>query len=184
MNMNVMGGVGGPVGGQQMMNMGTPGNAPGGNGRDDTHRNKLHTYMYDYFLRNGMFDMARMLLDKVEIETADPKQSPGQRNMNGDSMEQDSKDNILGKPDDLPMPKIAPCDSSFLLDWWGQFWDCYLAQRGRGTQQTKQYLSQVQVSRGRKQRVIFKLPVAKHSHRTPRGCRTTTVTSWSTRKCR
>jgi len=157
MNMNVMGGVGGPVGGQQMMNMGTPGNAPGGNSRDDTHRNKLHTYMYDYFLRNGMFDMARMLLDKVEIETADPKQSPGQRNMNGDSLDQDSKDNILGKPDDLPMAKVAACDASFLLDWWGQFWDCYLAQRGRGSQQTKQYLNQVQVSCHRKEQMTFEI---------------------------
>lgn len=151
MNMNVMGGAGGgPVGGQQMMmNIGTPSNAPGGGaaGSDSSHRTKLNTYIYDYFLKNDMFDMARMLYQKVDIEQADPKQSPGQRNMNGDSMDQDSKDNIHGKPDDLPMPKVpAGGDGSFLLDWWGQFWDCYLAQRGRGSPQTKQYLNQVQVS--------------------------------------
>ena len=165
MNMNMMGGVGGPVGGQQMMNMGTPGNAPGGNGQSDNHRTKLHTYMYDYFLKNGMFDLARMLLEKADVNTLDPKQSPGQRNVNGDSMDQDSKDNILGKPDDLPLPQVPPGgNGSFLADWWDQFWDCYLAQRGRGNPQTKQYLNQVQVSCAFRIMLSLYLPIDTESY--------------------
>ena len=145
MNMNSMGGVGGPVGGQVMMNAGTPGNAPAGSVADN-NRTKLHTYIYDYFLKNEMYDIARLLQEKVEIEPSpQQKQSPSRREMNGDSMDQDNKED--GKPADLPLPNVPNVsgDSAFLLDWWCQFWDCYQAQRGRGSPGTKQYLNHVQV---------------------------------------
>ena len=149
MNMNMMGGtVGGPVGGgQQMMNAGTPGNAPAGNSIEG-NRTKLHTYIYDYFLKNEMYDMARLLVKQVDIERADPiKQSPDRKDINRlhDAMDQDSKDGLHNKPDDLPLPKVPPTYDAFLFDWWCQFWDCYAAQRGRGSPHAKQYLNQVQV---------------------------------------
>jgi len=149
MNTNMIGAVGGPGGGQPMMNTGTPVNAPSGNTLE-ANRLKLNTYIYDYFLKHEMYDLARMLVQKVEIEQGEPqKHSPERRDVNGvhDSMEQDTKDALHNKPDDLPTPRVpAASDGSFLLDWWCQFWDCYLAQRGRGSQPVKQYLTHVQVS--------------------------------------
>lgn len=147
MNMNVLGGAGGPGAGQQMMNTGTPGNAPIGNAVDN-NRVKLHTYIYDYFLKNEYYDLARSLHDRVEIEhSQQQKQSPNSKQVNGDSMDADNKDDAHGKPADLPLPAVpSASDSSFLFDWWCQFWDCFQAQRGRGTANTKQYLNHVQVS--------------------------------------
>lgn len=141
-----MGGIGGPIA-NQPANHGTP-NAPAGSS-PDTHRVKLHTYIYDYFLKNQYYDLARSLHNTVEIEQAvQPKQSPSQRKeVNGDAMDTDSKDNLDKKPDDLPDAQVPNAsDSAFLFDWWCQFWDMYQGQRGRGTQATKQYLNQVQVS--------------------------------------
>lgn len=146
--MNTLGAAGGPVGNQQMMNTGTPGNAQPGNAMD-SNRVKLHTYIYDYFLKNEFFDLARLLHERVDIEPSpQQKQSPNRKQVNGDSMDADSKDDVLSnKPGDLPLPNVPNAsDSSFLFDWWCQFWDCFHAQRGRGTANTKQYLAHVQVS--------------------------------------
>lgn len=146
MNMNVLGGVGGPVGGQQMMNTGTPGNAP--SNATESNRLKLNTYIYDYFLKNEHYDLARLLHERVDIEPApQQKQSPNQRMVNGGSMDGDNKEEASNKPSDLPLPNVPTAsDGSFLWDWWCQFWDCFQAQRGRGSAATKQYLSHVQVS--------------------------------------
>lgn len=146
MNMNTLGGIGGPVGGPQMVNTGTPGNAQGG-GAADANRVKLNTYIYDFFLKNGNFDLARSIHDTLEIEQSpQQKQSPNSKQVNGGHDGMDDKDDILRKPDDLPLPNVPNgSDSSFLFDWWCQFWDCYQAQRGRGTATTKQYLNHVQV---------------------------------------
>ena len=127
-----------------MMNSGTPRNAPAG-GDTDT-RTLFHTYIYEYFIRNKHYDIARCMLERVDIRQK-VKQSPGRKEVNGDFMEDDSKDNIPGKPADLPLPDTPnnASDSSFLYDWWCQFWDCYHAQRGRSDNTTKQYLAHVQV---------------------------------------
>jgi hypothetical protein len=145
MNTNTMGGMSGSGSGSQI-NTGTPGNAQGGSSIDG-NRVKLNTYIYDYFLKNGEFGLARSIHERLEIEQSpQQKQSPNQNKVNGhDAMDADTKDDALGKPDDLPLPNVPNAsDSSFLLDWWSQFWDCFQAQRGRGTTASKQYLSHIQ----------------------------------------
>jgi hypothetical protein len=138
-NMGGMNAMGGPVGGgMPMMNNG----APGGGLRqqipaNDNQRSQLNTYIYDYFLRHGMYDCARALLQ------SDPtmkviKESPGRRrddNGNEDGEDADSKDDVDSKrPDDLPrsdVPRECP-ESCFLYEWWCLFWDMFNAQRGKG----------------------------------------------------
>jgi hypothetical protein len=135
--MNIMGG--------PTPNSGTPNNASSG----DLSRQKLNTYIYDYFLKYGNHEVARIILKTVDLDL-DPHQSPDRKDINGvgDSMDTDSKDNNK-KPDDLPSPNVpAASDGSFLYDWWHQFWECFNAQHGRGNNtQTAKYLSNVQVCR-------------------------------------
>ncbi|KAI4731629.1 hypothetical protein E4T49_00380 [Aureobasidium sp. EXF-10728] len=123
-------------------NSGTPNNASSG----DMSRQKLNTYIYDYFLKHGNHEVARAILKTVDLDL-DPHQSPDRKDINGvsDSMDTDSKDNNK-KPDDLPSPNVpAASDGSFLYDWWHQFWECFNAQHGRGNNtQTAKYLSNVQ----------------------------------------
>lgn len=145
MNMNAMGGGVGPSNGQQMMNTGTPGGMASGM---DGNRVKLHTYIYDYFLKNEYYDLARSVHERLDLETlSQTKQSPNTKQVNGDSMDADNKDDAHGKPADLPLAAIAPgvSEGSFLFDWWCQFWDCFNAQRSRGPAASKQYLNHVQV---------------------------------------
>ncbi|KAI5274513.1 hypothetical protein E4T47_02371 [Aureobasidium subglaciale] len=121
-------------------NSGTPNNASSG----DISRQKLNTYIYDYFLKHGNHDVARAILKTVDLDL-DQNQSPDRKDINGvgDSIDPDSKDK---KPDDLPSPNVpAASDGSFLYDWWHQFWECFNAQHGRGNNtQTAKYLSNVQ----------------------------------------
>ncbi|KAF2091025.1 hypothetical protein K490DRAFT_71293 [Saccharata proteae CBS 121410] len=104
----------------------------------------LNTYIYDYFLRNQNWKLARLAKEELNLNLAG-KPSPRGRDVNGvdDAMDTDNKDDIHRRPDDLPPPSIPndATDSSFLLDWWQQFWDIFNAQRGRksGPQQL-QYL--------------------------------------------
>lgn len=134
--MNMMGG--------PTPNTGTPNNAPA----VDMSRQKLNTYIYDYFLKNGNYDVARAICKAVDLDL-DAKQSPNRKDINGvtDSMDTDIKDEK--KPDDLPSPNVPNAsDGSFLYDWWYQFWECFNAQHGRGNNaQTAKYLSNVQVRR-------------------------------------
>ena len=121
-NMNQMGG---PVGPQMMVNNGAP--APHNQNFKDpvAQRTLLHTYIYDYFLRCGMYDCAR------SVYQADPQinvkpNSPGSRrdengNLEDHPMDGDSKDGLEDKrPDDLPAPALPSTtgDSSFLNDWY------------------------------------------------------------------
>lgn len=118
--------MGGPVGGPLRQ---LPAN--------DNQRSQLNTYIYDYFLRHGMYDCARALLN------SDPtmkviKESPGRRrddNGNEEGEDVDSKDDIDSKrPEDLPrsdVPRECP-ESCFLYEWWCLFWDMFNAQRGKG----------------------------------------------------
>jgi hypothetical protein len=123
----------------------------------DAHKTQLNTYIYEYFLRIGMPDVARSLIqkgDKFKIKEAQ-KPSPGRRkdgeaNGAGDSMDVDSK---LEVPDDLPHPSVPDSASpgqGFLMEWFSIFSDIYMAARKPNQQNTmgpaQQYLMHAQVS--------------------------------------
>jgi hypothetical protein len=111
--------------------------------KQDEFRNRLNTYIYDYFLKSGYIDCARALIhNDIPIKTVGPnKTSPGNRrddNINGiddNAMDTDSKDDLAPKwPDDLPRPDL-PSDcpaNAFLFDWFCLFWDIFQAQRAKG----------------------------------------------------
>ena len=159
-NMGNMGAMGGPVGAPMpMMNNGAM--PPQGNPRghlqvNDSSRTLLNTYIYEYFIRYGMFDCARAVFQN-DPQINVKKDSPGGRrdeNMgNGlgdDPMDTDSKENIDRKrPDDLPAPDVpAPVpDSCFLYEWFCLFWDMFNSQKnGKGSsQRVDQYVSHTQV---------------------------------------
>jgi hypothetical protein len=84
----------------------------------------LHTYMYDYFLRNGEFDLARHFIKSFSCKTSPRVKQNG-------VMDMDKKNNI---PDDLPAPDVpsqGTGDSSLLESWWQCFWDMYFVARGK-----------------------------------------------------
>jgi hypothetical protein len=157
-NMGGMNAMGGPVGGAMpMMNSGAPGSIirppmPA----NDNQRQQLNTYIYEYFIRNGMFDCARSLLNS-EQPLKIIKESPGrQNNGNGvgngtgeDGGDGESKDDPESKrPDDLPAPDVPrECpESCFLYEWWCLFWDMFNAQRGKGDgRNVLQYVNHTQV---------------------------------------
>lgn len=148
--------MGGPVGGgMPMMNNGAGGGVrPQGVGNSET-RAQLNTYIYEYFLRNQMYDCAKALLASgAPLNTV--KDSPGRRRDdngntgNGDDGEGDSKDDFdLKRPADLPdpnLPKECP-ESCFLYEWWCLFWDMFNAQRGKAEgRNVLQYYTHTQVS--------------------------------------
>ena len=154
MNMNAMAGMGG-------MNMGVGPGAPAGPAMASNTRTpgsaqlstkdmekKFHTFIYDYFLKTQRFDLARGIMNQMDIETsAQPKSSPNRKEVNGinDSTDSETKDDIK-KPDDLPLASVpAPTDSPFLWDWFCQFWDLFEAQRSKGSPATRNFLVSAQV---------------------------------------
>lgn len=165
MNMNQMGGMGGmgamgatggmanvvamagPGGPTQpaLSNTGTPGSAPP---TEKDIRTKFHTFIYDYFLKEKRYDLARAIIRSMDIDTSGQfKPSPNRKEVNGvnDSADSDSKEDVK-KPDDLPHARSpAPDDSSFLYDWFCQFWDLYEAQRSKGTTASRSFLMGAQV---------------------------------------
>ena len=132
----------GPVGGASSTNN-------GGFRTDNlSNRQQLNTYIYDYFLKNEHYGLARALQKELSIY-ASP--SLGKRDVNGidDSMETDSKEDSQVRPDDLPLPTILDnTEGSFLYDWWCQFWDIWCAHRRKVTAGPvpTQYLAHAQVS--------------------------------------
>ena len=134
--------VAGPAGGAPSTNNG------GGRGETLSNRQQLNTYIYDYFLKNEHYGLARALQKELPIY-ASP--NSGKRSVNGvdDSMETDSKDDAQSRPDDLPLPFILDnTEGSFLYDWWCQFWDIWSAHRRKIPQGAvpSQYLAHAQVS--------------------------------------
>ena len=129
-----MAGMGGPVAAPQQMNAGTPNS--GGPAIDNIKR--LNTAIYDYLLRNGLYDSARSFLKTMDIDT-DMKKSPGSRAANGvdDGLELDSE--IKNRPEDLPAP-LQLGEGPFLQDWWCQFWEMFQGQRTKGKQSTQTYI--------------------------------------------
>jgi hypothetical protein len=162
-NMANMGPMGGPVGGPPMMNNGATGapqqiGAPRQLQANQDNRLLLNTYIYEYFLKYGMFDCARALLNS-DAQIKVQKDSPGgRRDENGnvlgnglgdDHMDTDSKEEMDQKrPDDLPAPQIPmPLpDSCFLYEWFCLFWDMLNAQKGKGQNgPVSQYVQNAQV---------------------------------------
>jgi len=154
-NMGGMSAMGGPVGGgMPMMNSGSAANVRQSMPVNDSQRSQLNTYIYEYFLKNGMYECARSLLNSGQSMNV-IKDSPGRRrDDSGNSMgngagdegiDGDSKDDLDSKrPDDLPepnLPKECP-ESCFLYEWWCLFWDMFNAQRGKGdTRNVQQYFA-------------------------------------------
>lgn len=126
--------VGGPVGGgMMMMNNGSPA-VSGTMNLNDNLRLSLNTFIFDYLLKHGHYDIARSVVkdERFEIRT-EPKSSPGRRkdgDMNGDAG--DGMDNTKDDaPDDLPRPGNwdGTQSSGFLLEWFGLFHDLLQAHR-------------------------------------------------------
>jgi hypothetical protein len=83
----------------------------------------LNTYIYDYFLRNENYDLARAFCQSYKCKTTPRVKQNG-------ALDMDKRDNV---PDDLPVPDVpsqGPGDSSLLESWWQCFWDMYFVARG------------------------------------------------------
>lgn len=152
-NMGGMNAIGGPVGGgMPMLNNGAAGSVRQPMPINENPRSQLNTYIYEYFLRNEMYDCARSLLNTDQNVIKD---SPGRRRddigngVGDDGADGDSKDDIdIKRPNDLPwpnLPKDCP-ESCFLYEWWCLFWDMFHAQRGKGEgRNVLQYVNHTQV---------------------------------------
>ncbi|KAI1118520.1 hypothetical protein F5Y14DRAFT_217134 [Nemania sp. NC0429] len=144
---------GGPVGGGPMTMMGT--GALAGGQVQQNNRANLNTYIYDYFLREGMFDCARAMLNSdqaLNVHNKPQRDENGNAIGNGiggdDQMDTDSKDDLDSKrPNDLPAPNVPNAsDSCFLYEWFCLFWDMLSAQRNKGgvSPQVSQYVAHTQ----------------------------------------
>lgn len=156
-NMANLGNMGGPVGGAPMPMMNNvPGQQQGGPRpqmpTNENSRTLLNTYIYEYFIRFGMNDCARTLLQgdhqvHVVRDGANRRRDENGNVINGvggDAMDTDSKDDMDGKlPDDLPAPKLPKTseNTSFLHEWFCLFWDMYSAQRKPGSTPAHQYVN-------------------------------------------
>nr|POE80066.1 transcriptional activator soma [Quercus suber] len=120
--------MGGPVGGQPT-NAGTPNSGGTGASSADSIK-RLNTAIYDHLLRSNLYEVARVFIKHVDVETKlkdSPSQRANQPNGTDDGMDGDYKD----RPDDLPVP-IHYGDGPFLADWWLTFWDILQGHRGKG----------------------------------------------------
>jgi len=139
-------------------------------------RERLNTYIYDYFLRNNHTQLAQVMMDcklPMSLKPQPAKPSPSGRNANGVDMDKDPRDG-LPEPN-LPEGQLA--DNSFLLDWWAQFWDIYMAARKQQpNEKGTQYIAHTRV------RLVLhcRLSSANGPSRTSHKCTTTSGTSaWS-----
>jgi hypothetical protein len=153
---------GGPVGGgMMMMNNGAPA-TPSNSESAESMKQRLNTYIYDYFLNFGYHNHARALAQDEKFDILlkpNMKSSPGGRRKDGEingvdenAMDTDSKDDLV-IPDDLPRPQVpTECPgSAFLFDWFCLFQDIFRAQRVKSRGQrdgtpAQTYLEQTQVS--------------------------------------
>ncbi|KAI0474356.1 hypothetical protein F4859DRAFT_88159 [Xylaria cf. heliscus] len=141
-NMANMPMAGAPVGGGPMTMMGNNALAAGQVQRlaPENNRANLNTYIYDYFLREGMYDCARAMLNSnqtLNIHKNPHRDENGNAIGNGvgdDPMDTDSKEDLDPKrPNDLPAPNVPNgSDSCFLYEWFCLFWDILSAQRNKG----------------------------------------------------
>ncbi|KAL8698541.1 MAG: hypothetical protein Q9201_006510 [Fulgogasparrea decipioides] len=145
-----MAAVNGASGGMPMMNSGANGATPRpGNEEDEPdYEERLNTYIYDYFVKNQRFDCAKAMLNNgdMPVKTV-PKRPNGDVNGN---MHTDSKDDLGSKiPDGLPLADLPadPQGASFLLEWFGLFWDVFFANKRQAppaSAQAMQYVARTQ----------------------------------------
>ncbi|KAK9417034.1 hypothetical protein SUNI508_09273 [Seiridium unicorne] len=117
-----------------------------------THRTMLNTYIYDYFVKEGLYDVARAMLSSEQQINVLQKDSPGRREngLNGagdDPMDTDSKDDLDKRPSDLPAANIPiSSDSCFLYEWFGLFWEMLNGHRLKpgGNTQVSSYIQHTQ----------------------------------------
>lgn len=157
-NMAGMGAMGGPVGAPMPMMNNNGLSHQGGPrhpGLNDTSRTLLNTYIYEYFMRYGMFECARSIYQidpeinvKKDGDRRDENGNPVGNGMGDDPMDTDSKDLMDQKrPDDLPAPNVPASTNGncFLYEWFCLFWDMYNAQKGKGSStQINQYVAHTQ----------------------------------------
>ena len=142
-----MNATGGPGSGTPLMNNG----GPRAEQMSNSNRQQLNTYIYDYFLKNHHYELARALQRELPINASPhTKTSPSGREVNGvdDSMDADGKEDGPKRPSDLPVPTIFDhTEGSFLYDWWCQFWDIWSAHRRKipAGAAASQYLAHAQV---------------------------------------
>ncbi|KAJ3575882.1 hypothetical protein NPX13_g3883 [Xylaria arbuscula] len=115
----------------------------------ENNRANLNTYIYDYFIREGMFDCARAMLNSEQALNVHKSPPRNQNNGLGDDpMDTDSKEDMDSKrPSDLPAPNVPQgSDSCFLYEWFCLFWDMLSAQRNKGgvSPHVSQYVAHTQ----------------------------------------
>lgn len=154
-----MAAVNGAGGGMPMMNNGANGATPrpGNEEEEPDYEARLNTYIYDYFVKTQRFECAKamlnaMLNDGMPLRTLQKRPNS---DVNGaGNMHVDNKDDLESKiPDDLPLAAVPidPQGASFLLEWFGLFWDVSNAQRRspHASQQAMQYVQRTQVRSSR-----------------------------------
>ncbi|KAI1438442.1 hypothetical protein GGR50DRAFT_431619 [Xylaria sp. CBS 124048] len=155
-NMGNMPMAGGPVGAGPMAMMGN--NTMTATGQvqrpPENNRANLNTYIYDYFLREGMYDCARAMLNSeqaLNVHKTPRRDENGNAigtSLGDDPMDTDSKDDVDTKrPSDLPAPNVPNgSDSCFLYEWFCLFWDMLSAQRNKGgvSPHVSQYVAHTQ----------------------------------------
>jgi hypothetical protein len=152
------------------MPMGMVGANPGGGmgpvaPRPQSEKQLLNTYIYDYFLKMDMFEVAHALVKHPDSEIAHDgnfrrSTSRRQQKHEGDGMmngiDNDAMDSSDGAKDDgdepkgikdLPTPNVPKdCPGSFLLDWWCCFMDVYAARtKMPATAAAQAYVNSTQV---------------------------------------
>lgn len=115
-------------------------------------RQQLNTYIYEYFIRNRMFDCAQSLLNSEKHLSA-IEESPRRRQANGNGMRNGTpnhgdSDNSKGDMNSETSGGLSVTsttqespESSFLYEWWCLFWDMFTAQRGRGEERQQLLLN-------------------------------------------
>jgi hypothetical protein len=121
---------------------------------DNNNRTVLNTYIYEYFLREGLYTCAREMLKSnlsLNVDKSAQREDNGNPLGNGvddDPMDTDSKDADIKNGRDLPVPNIPPQggDSCFLYEWFCLFWDMMSAQRQKQpmNSQVSQYVNHQQ----------------------------------------
>lgn len=151
-----MAAVNGAGGGMPMMNNGANGATPrpGNEEEEPDYEARLNTYIYDYFVKTQRFECAKAILnDGMPLRTLQKRPNS---DVNGaGNMHVDNKDDLESKISDELPPAAVPTDpqgASFLLEWFGLFWDVYFAHQRRSppaSQQAMQYVQRTQVRSGR-----------------------------------
>ena len=140
-----MGSMGGPVGGGAPQSQpGGGAGTPGGPAAGMDMIKRLNTAIYDYLLRNELYDSARHFYKGVDVEVAQSKSPASQRGgqsngVTSDGIDLETNNEIKNRPQDLPLPAQLG-DGPFLQDWWCQFWEIYQGQRNKGKQTTRDYI--------------------------------------------